>query len=97
MLAFLVLSDGHGEASAQRVRVVEPVGAVALQTARDAPAKDVGGDAVEHQVADRIRPEMQRAVAGEGRDLAVESVRPISATPATPKVFCSAWFSFSRD
>ena len=56
------------------MRVVELVGAVALQAVGEAAAVDVGRNAIENKVADRVRNEMQGAVAGEGRQLQVQPV-----------------------
>ena len=97
ILLFCVLSPLDREARAQRMGVVELVGAVALQAIGEAAAVDVRSDAVEDEIADRVGDEMQRAVAGERGELEVEVRSRISAAPATPNVFCSAWCSLSSD
>src|ERR1019366_5311749 len=56
------------------VRVIERVGAVALQTVGEAAAVDVRSDAIEDKIADRIRDEVQRAVTGKGGELKVEPI-----------------------
>ena len=56
------------------MRVVELVGAVALQAVGEAAAVDVGRYAIENKVADRVRNEMQRAIAGKGRQLQIQPV-----------------------
>src|SRR5665213_91521 len=56
------------------MRVAELIGAVALQAVCEATAVDVRSDAVEYKVADRVRDEVKCAVAGEGRQLKIETV-----------------------
>ena len=72
--------------------VVELISAISLQAIGETAAVDVRRNAVEHEIADRVRNEMQRAIAGKCRELEVQPVDR-SCTATTPKVFCSAWFS----
>ena len=51
------------EPRAERVHIVDVIGTVALNAVEEGAAEDVGRDAVEQQVADRIGHEMQLAVA----------------------------------
>lgn len=54
--------------------VPELISAVSLQAIGETAAVDVGRNAVEHEIADRVRNEMQRAIAGKGRQLQVQPV-----------------------
>jgi hypothetical protein len=56
------------------VEIVEAVGAVALHPIGEALALHVGGDAVEYEVADEIRREVQIAVARVIGELPIDVV-----------------------
>ena len=61
----------HHKAAANCVRRVQAIGAVRLDAIEEAAAKHIRCDPVEDKVADRIRFEMQGAVAGEIGDLQI--------------------------
>ena len=61
----------HHKATADRVRRVQAIGPVGLDAIEEAAAKHIRCDPVEYEVADRIRFEMQAAVAREIGDLQI--------------------------
>ena len=74
-----LIADGglfaaDGEAGAQRMRRVDDVGGVALDAVAVRFAGDVGRDAVDQKIADRVRHEVQEVIAGEIGQLPVEAV-----------------------
>ena len=62
------------ESKAERVSIADAPGRIFLNAVDDAAAIDVGGDAIEDEIADRIRREMQRARAVEIGNLVVDAV-----------------------
>ena len=64
--------DIAGEPEPHRLALVETQGGIALQTVDEARPRDVRGDAVEDEIADRVGHEMQGAVALEVGDLTIE-------------------------
>ena len=65
------LLAAHREAGAQRVAVVDDVGAVELRAGQRALPDHVGGDVVEHQVAEDVGNEVDLGVAREEGELRV--------------------------
>ena len=70
------------EAGAERMRRIELIGAVALDAVGVGSAGDIRGDAVQQEIAGRVRQEVQIVVAGEIGQLSVEAVDRISAPTA---------------
>ena len=68
----MCLLAADGETGAQRMAVADAIGAVALQAVDEGRAIDVGGDAVEDEVADLIGNEMHGRVAREIGELRVD-------------------------
>src|SRR5262245_16879059 len=67
----LAVLSAHDKSGTQRVRWIETEGGVGLHAVVEAAAKDIGGNPVEDEIADEIRLEMHRAVAGEVGDLQI--------------------------
>ena len=74
MVADRALFAADGKAGAERMGIVDDVGSVALDAVAVGFARDVGGDAVDQEVADLVRHEMQEIVACEIGQLPIKAV-----------------------